>query len=355
MDRMPRYRGGSAAAALAHPRAGSADRPLSPLECAHQRPDEALAELADLTDRKEIASRVDEAAARGAQGQQGTRGQGQGTAKAGLDMRPAGRRGVRPGTADATGAGLRRPARGPRNGGGLIEQAALLEKALFVAAHFDRKDHIHPLVQRFHKLLQAQRGNGSSLQALDSLAGQCFRGLRKLGMREEIDTVLRQMAGRHSRRAGHPNRGRRSPSRRASQIAWPAALRALCTWPAGWFYFGKDRQAEPILQAVRGLLFAGELPAQEQTHAGLRLRRRGGPGAGGGGAEAVGGDLPHKLKGIRDTYTTYSHFSLSQLDVVEAVVLAVVSDDFTMGTQARRWLDDDEFLVRRRIHRDLRN
>jgi len=36
------------------------------------------------------------------------------------------------------------------------------------------------------------------------------------------------------------------------------------------------------------------------------------------------------------------------------VVLAVVSDDFTMGSQARRWLDDDEFLVRRRIHRDLK-
>jgi hypothetical protein len=60
------------------------------------------------------------------------------------------------------------------------------------------------------------------------------------------------------------------------------------------------------------------------------------------------------LKGIKDPYTTSTHFSVSQLDVVEAVVLAVVSDDFTLGTQARRWLDDDEFLVRRRIHRDMR-
>jgi hypothetical protein len=34
--------------------------------------------------------------------------------------------------------------------------------------------------------------------------------------------------------------------------------------------------------------------------------------------------------------------------------LAVVSDDFTLGANARRWLDDDEFLVRRRIHKDLR-
>lgn len=36
------------------------------------------------------------------------------------------------------------------------------------------------------------------------------------------------------------------------------------------------------------------------------------------------------------------------------VALAVSGDDFAMGAAARRWLDDDEYLVRRRIHRDTR-
>ena len=36
---------------------------------------------------------------------------------------------------------------------------------------------------------------------------------------------------------------------------------------------------------------------------------------------------------------------------MEAVVLAVVHEDFAMGP-ARAWMDDDEYLVRRRIHRD---
>ena len=36
-------------------------------------------------------------------------------------------------------------------------------------------------------------------------------------------------------------------------------------------------------------------------------------------------------------------FSQSQLKVIEAVVLAVASDDFTLGANARRWLDDDEY------------
>jgi hypothetical protein len=60
------------------------------------------------------------------------------------------------------------------------------------------------------------------------------------------------------------------------------------------------------------------------------------------------------LKGVKDSFTSNSHFSFSQLEVIESVVLAVVSDDFTQGTQARRWLDDDEFLVRSRIHDDQR-
>ena len=61
-----------------------------------------------------------------------------------------------------------------------------------------------------------------------------------------------------------------------------------------------------------------------------------------------------KLKGVSDTFTTTSHYSLSRLNVIEAVVLSLVSQEFTVAPGARRWLDDDEFLVRRRIHREVR-
>ena len=57
---------------------------------------------------------------------------------------------------------------------------------------------------------------------------------------------------------------------------------------------------------------------------------------------------------MKDQQTTSSHFSLSQLDVVEATVLALVSDEASLSPESRRWLDEDEFLVRRRIHRDVR-
>jgi hypothetical protein len=35
-------------------------------------------------------------------------------------------------------------------------------------------------------------------------------------------------------------------------------------------------------------------------------------------------------------------------------VRAVVTDDFALGPAVRRWLDDDEYRVRRRIHQDTR-
>ena len=38
----------------------------------------------------------------------------------------------------------------------------------------------------------------------------------------------------------------------------------------------------------------------------------------------------------------------------QRVVLAVVADDFALGPAVRRWLDDDEYRVRRRIHADTR-
>jgi hypothetical protein len=227
----------------------------------------------------------------------------------------------------------------------VVNQATLLEKGLAVAAHFDRPEHVHPLLERFRNMLAAQQGD-LGVQAIESLAGQCFRGLRKLGMRAETDGLLTLMAqvllaGRDAAAPDLP--------------AQPAALRALLHVAGGWYYFGRDRQAESVLQKVRGVLFnkdSGLLPKDQAQLAGTYART-----AGQAPLEMARvrlEELFDKLPPIRDQLTTQSHYYLLHLNVVEAIVLAVVSDDFTMGTDARRWLDDDEYLVRKRIHRDLR-
>src|SRR5581483_7139185 len=70
-----------------------------------------------------------------------------------------------------------------------IDRAKLLERGLFVAAHFDRLEHIQPLVSRFKALLESQ-DTERAVSVIDELAGRCLRGLRKVGMRDEIDHLL---------------------------------------------------------------------------------------------------------------------------------------------------------------------
>jgi hypothetical protein len=232
--------------------------------------------------------------------------------------------------------------------GVLLDQASLLEKGLAVAAHFDQAEHVHPLLERFRKMLAAQQGD-VGIQTIESLAAQCFRGLRRLGMRVEIDALLAQMT--QVLLAGHDAR---APTG-ANLPTHPAALRALLHLAGGWYYFGRDRQAESVLQKVRGVLFtkdSGLLPKdQSQLASTYALTAGQAPVA---MAQRRLAELLGSLPPIRDQLTTQSHYYLLHLNVVESVVLAVVSDDFTMGSDARRWLDDDEYLVRKRIHRDLR-
>src|SRR5262249_7042836 len=72
-------------------------------------------------------------------------------------------------------------------------QGRLLEEGLFLAAHFDQGAYVQNFVARFHQLLETQVGP-DTITALEPLLGQCFRGLRKLGMRDEISRLLEQMA-----------------------------------------------------------------------------------------------------------------------------------------------------------------
>jgi hypothetical protein len=304
--------------------------------------DRTLAELVDLTNKDQIAARVKELLkehAKGAKGKENTAR----ILRSALDLAPRiSEDFAREMLERVTPAYDALPE--PTDQPSLMDQAKFLENALGVAAHFDRVEYVHPLVARFQKMLQSQKGD-RAVQAMETLAGQCFKGLRKLGMREEISNILTQMASTVLE-------GQDIRTLEASKTT-PAALRALLHVAAGWYYFGKDREAEPVIAAARQMLFKDELSCKEKTLLACTY-------AGTVGQAPVEiaqkrlEELFQKLSGIRDTYTTNTYYSLSQLDVIESVVLAVVSDDFTLGTNARRWLDDDEYLVRKRIHRDMR-
>ena len=301
-----------------------------------------MAELTDIRDRQQIQDRVRQLLKETPRGARGHEHRAR-VVRAALDVSPRVSEefakemlGEAPDAYDKLGA--------PADAMQLVDRAVFLEKSLMTAAHFDQSSHIRPMVNRFQALVESQRGE-QAVRALESLAGQCFRGLRKLGMREEIDEILGQMADLVLE-------GRDIKTLDAKTMK-PDAWRALLHVATGWYYFGRDAQAERVVLAVRNVLFKGDVDPKEKTKLACAY------------ASTVGQaqvefaqkrleELFEKLPCIRDTYTTNTYYSLSQLDVVESVVLAVVSDDFTLGSQARRWLDDDEYLVRKRIHRDVR-
>jgi hypothetical protein len=226
----------------------------------------------------------------------------------------------------------------------LVERATLLEKGLFVAAHFDHVEHVHPLLARFHGLLQAPWGS-HALAFFDTAAGQCVRGLRKLGMRDEIEQLLVQMAGLMLEGQDVGNVDFRA---RENGIQ---VLRTLLLIAAGWWDLGFDARAEAILRAARGSLLHGEpLQPRDQTQLAVAYVRS----LAWAPLETTAvylQELFDRLEGVRDTYTTASHFSVSQLDVVEAAVLAAVE---AVDHRLNRWLEEDERVIRRRIHHDMR-
>ncbi|HEY8503730.1 MAG TPA: hypothetical protein VIL46_04055, partial [Gemmataceae bacterium] len=231
-------------------------------------------------------------------------------------------------------------------------QGKLLERAVFFAAHFDRVEQVQALVNQFTELLRSKSGS-DLYRAIDLLAGECLRGLRKLGLRDEIHRLLEEMRELVVR-------GQSLPQLRArGGAAWPEMLRTLLHLASGWLCFGWLDQAEPSLDEAREELFrqaaAGDkkMPVHDYT----KLART---------YVSVLGQAPvdraldrieemfRRMDGLTNTFTTATHYSRLHLNVIEEVVRSVVSEDFAMGPTARRWLDDDEYLVRRRIHRDLR-
>jgi hypothetical protein len=236
-----------------------------------------------------------------------------------------------------------------------LEQARLLEKGLFLAAHFDQAGHVQAFVAHLHQLLEAPAGTGS-LNDFQPLLEQCFRGLRKLGMREEIGRLFARMAelvlqGRQGKDASPFAFTAVKQSPAAGE--WCKVLQLLLPIAAGWFYFGQEAWARHIVDEGRDLLLDGDLLPWQQTPLACAYARTLGQAP----LELAlprSAELLRKIERVQDAFVTNSHYSLSRLRLVEAVVLALAGDDFALDRASRRWLDEDEYLVRRRVHRDVR-
>jgi hypothetical protein len=172
--------------------------------------------------------------------------------------------------------------------------------------------------------------------ALVRVAGPVFRGFRKLGLGSETAAILDRL---------DPDRG-----------DWPADAPLpppRLGLAVGWFAAGDEDAANRLLDDARRRLFvAREGDGRDRTELAI------------GYADALGFAPPRVAHGrleelfqlldrVTTTGSTNRYFTLKPLELVDAVVRAVVTDDFALGPSVRGWLADDEFLIRSRIHRDV--
>jgi cellulose synthase operon protein C len=211
-------------------------------------------------------------------------------------------------------------------------RALLLEEALMLAGYFGR-DALAGEIARSIAALVAELSS-SEAESLAPEFGACLRSLRRVGLRDQAAALIDAL------------------SAKVTGEGVPAALARLHL-AAGLAHLGHFEQAAPILARARDILASAEGKIVDQR---LRLVQALAQAL----AEcpqdrAVEGlsALSEELARITDHYNTNTHFCLSVIVFMEALVLGYAKSELALGELGRRWLEEDEHLVRRRIHREL--
>jgi cellulose synthase operon protein C len=233
-------------------------------------------------------------------------------------------------------------------------QGELLERSLFLAGHFDRGDIIQKLVSRFVALVKS-RPERAQHTLIKHVARQSLQSLRKMGLRDDIDRLLSQIQDVILPGITLDDVRLRYENQPAAN--WFTALQTLLNLASGWLTFGWGERAEPILDTARSELKPRARGALTQDYIDLTrsyIRVLGQDCSERGLARIAEAFAIIPADRIPNTYTTSPYFSRFHLNIVEEVILALVSDEFALGPAGRRWLDEDEYIVRARIHADMR-
>lgn len=215
---------------------------------------------------------------------------------------------------------------------GAKHRAVVLDDALKVAGHFGRAGLVKRLVLQLGNAIKEL--GPEEVGTMGGLLVSGVRSLRRVGLREEAAELLA--------RASRVLKGEDA-----------LTLKARLGLAAGFMYLGAFAQAQPIVAEAlarlgreSGLIITERLKLTRATtralsHASTELALP--------GLLRVAQQLPW----ITDHHPTNSHFCLSMVDFADALVMGHVGDDLTLNETTRRFLDEDEYLVRRRVHRDV--
>ena len=242
--------------------------------------------------------------------------------------------------------------------GDMALQARLIQAAVPIAALEDQRDLIPTLlgafIDRLRTLPEAQL-----IESINEALGPWLRALRRCGLKNQLDSLLDEMTkllvkGRTLERLRHEY------MKESHRENWPEMLRSLMQI-AEWAIYNDGRpRVQVFLDEARLYLFDNDpKPGKKRpivtryvplTTAYLRALSQ---------IDDLDllasrfGELLEKMDAIPNTQTTQGLYSAQHLSVIETIVLALAGEDFLQGETAKRWLDDDEYLVRRRIHADV--
>ncbi len=206
----------------------------------------------------------------------------------------------------------------------------LFEEALMLAGHLGEEMLARRIFGVLEPLVASVGPDGAA--EIAPLAAGMLRTLRRFGLRDEAQRLLGALQA-------------------AAKGKATVHLIARLHTAGALAFLGETERARPVFDEALTAL-QGELPMLERLQLTRALSRALGAAP---LAYAMSGleQLQKKLDVVTDSFNTNSHVCLSVLDFMEALVLGYVSEDLAVDPIARRFLDDDEYLVRRRIHRDL--
>ncbi|NTX14105.1 hypothetical protein HUA76_25195 [Myxococcus sp. CA056] len=209
-------------------------------------------------------------------------------------------------------------------------QAQLLGDALTLAALFGRADRATSLAGRLRLVLAGLAPESPAWGA--GILEASLRGLRRVGLSRETGEMVAATRGLLTR-AKAPVAARLGV---ASGMAMLGHVdEALPVFNMAFDALAAAKGSPPERMALTRSL-AGAL-AHTPTNVALPGLAR----------------LSEGLATVTDSFNTNSHFCLSVVELADALVLGHVEVAQGASERARSWLDEDEFLVRRRIHQEL--
>ncbi len=217
----------------------------------------------------------------------------------------------------------------------------VFETGLALAGHYDLRSLFAECIKRL-EVFVARLRKEQSAWLIGAMTTPLFRVLKRLGHEEASAALLQTWTERMLEGQSLPTFLQLPGLNR--QAIYPGLLRLA----GGWWYFDWETPVKVLLQAVRQELFHPRLSANIR------------PGLACAYIHALGQAPPELAEPLLEELCQQgaswaNDFTLpNRFRLLDTTILALSADPIRAQGRVRRLLDEDEFLIRRRIHQDLR-